>query len=56
MMENQQRSGDTTIKGGMICLSPFEVERVNVKPAVEHSALLTYYWFLTSFLLSHDFL
>lgn len=40
----------------MICLSPFEVERVNIKPAVEHPVLLTHHWFLTSLLLSDYFL
>lgn len=40
----------------MICLRSSEVERVNVKPSVEHPVPLTHHWFLTSLLLSNDFL
>lgn len=38
MMENQQESPHATIKSRneMICLSPVEVERANVEPALEH--------------------
>lgn len=40
----------------MISLSPVKAERVNVKPAEEHLVPLTQHWFLSSLLLSNDFL
>lgn len=47
MMENQQQIAPATIKSRneMICLSPVEVERANVEPAVEH---LIHDWFFTN--------